>query len=176
MSALQPSLLPERPDARALAMDQFGRSLFSVTRDWRRVLGLRLRPHGLQEAAWRLLLHLDLLGGSAPQARLAERMGIETPSLVRLLDRMERDGWVRRVADASDRRIKQVRPTPRGRAIMAKVANEASTLRSWVLADLDLNELARINAALALLQSRLEVPAAALPSQTQSRRSPRPAK
>ena len=49
------------------------------------------------------------------QRQLAERMGIEGPSLVRHIDRMEMAGHVERVRDTVDRRIQRVRLTPKGR-------------------------------------------------------------
>jgi MarR family transcriptional regulator for hemolysin len=47
------------------------------------------------------------------QSDLAERMRIEAPTLVGVLDRMERDGWIQRIPDDNDRRKKLIRPTDR---------------------------------------------------------------
>lgn len=162
------------PELSLSAAELLGRQLFDVTREWRRVLGRRLRPHGLQEASWRLLLHLDLLGGEAPQARLAERLGIETPSLARLLDRMERDGWVQRHAHASDRRINLVRPTARGRAIMEQVAAEAAALRDSLLGALDARQIESLNLGLRSLGERLADPALSRPTALPSQQEVRP--
>jgi MarR family transcriptional regulator for hemolysin len=52
------------------------------------------------------------LEGSLSQTGLADRMRIEPPTLVGILDRMERDGWIRRDADKTDRRRKLIQPTP----------------------------------------------------------------
>lgn len=42
--------------------------------------------------------------GAATAGRLAERMGLSTGAVTRLIDRLEQSGYVRRVADPSDRR------------------------------------------------------------------------
>ncbi|MFC3147439.1 MarR family winged helix-turn-helix transcriptional regulator [Piscinibacterium candidicorallinum] len=156
----EPSLIFPEPSERVLLMDATARQLFALTREWRRVLGERLAPHGMNEASWRLLLHLDFLGGSVAQARLAEQMGIETPTLVRLLDRMVRDGWVQRRAHEHDRRINLVEPTERGRAIMKQVSAEAASLRLAVFAGLDDGDLAALAGALDRLHEALQAPAA----------------
>lgn len=46
-----------------------------------------------------------------PQGELASLLGITPASAVRLIDRMERDGWVKRLSDPRDRRVKLVEPT-----------------------------------------------------------------
>jgi DNA-binding MarR family transcriptional regulator len=45
-----------------------------------------------------------LVEGPAPAGRLAQRTGLTTGAITGLIDRLERAGWVRRVADPTDRR------------------------------------------------------------------------
>lgn len=70
----------------------------------------RLSEHELSSAQWRMLLCLFRTGPSC-QARLAEWLEIEPISVSRMIDRMAQGGWVERVPDLADRRIKQVVPT-----------------------------------------------------------------
>jgi DNA-binding MarR family transcriptional regulator len=51
------------------------------------------------------------------QAELSRRVAIEEATMVRTLDRMERDGLVRRERDARDRRRMRIRLTERGGAL-----------------------------------------------------------
>jgi DNA-binding MarR family transcriptional regulator len=53
------------------------------------------------------------------QAELARRQRVEAPSMCRMVDRLERDGLVRRDRDEIDRRVIRVRITPEGRAAAA---------------------------------------------------------
>ncbi len=141
-----------------------GRALFDVVRHWRSALGRRLAPHGLSEATWRVLLHIDLLGGRATQAVLATRIGIEAPTMVRLLDRMERDGWVRRTPSAEDRRINWVEPTAEGRKVIRKVSSAASDMRRHAFAGLTLQDMEQFLAMLGRVEARLDDATAAVRS------------
>ena len=49
--------------------------------------------------------------GEASQTELADMLRIEPSGVVRLVDRMERAGWIMRSSDPLDRRRKIVRPT-----------------------------------------------------------------
>lgn len=90
-------------------------ALNDVARGWRSRLDERLRPLGLSCAMWAVIRHLA--NGSPPQTQreLAEAVGIEGPTLVRLLDRLEQVGMARRVPDPEDRRIKRVELTEQAR-------------------------------------------------------------
>ena len=48
------------------------------------------------------------------QAQLARRVAIEQPTMVRTIDRMERDGLVTRTPDPNDRRASRITLTDRG--------------------------------------------------------------
>ena len=58
------------------------------------------------------LAHLIALG-TMPQKELAELLTITPASTVRLVDRLVRDGWVERIPDPDDRRVKLISPTPK---------------------------------------------------------------
>jgi MarR family transcriptional regulator for hemolysin len=57
---------------------------------------------------WAVIRRLATGQAALTQRELAEAVGIEGPTLVRLLDRLEQVGIARRVSDPSDRRIKRV--------------------------------------------------------------------
>jgi DNA-binding MarR family transcriptional regulator len=79
---------------------------------------------GLSAAQWRLMVRVTKEEGVA-QARLAELLEIEPISVSRLIDRMEEAGWIERRADASDRRVRMIFPTPRARQAYAQVKSLA---------------------------------------------------
>ena len=76
----------------------------------RRALNAELAQQGITMRQWEVLASLAL-GGELSQSELAERLGIEAPTLVGILDRMERDGWLERYACPQDRRRKRIRCT-----------------------------------------------------------------
>ena len=83
-------------------------ALNDVARAWRSRLDERLRPLGLSSAMWAVIRRLASGQAALTQRELAEAVGIEGPTLVRLLDRLEEHGIARRVSDPRDRRIKRV--------------------------------------------------------------------
>jgi MarR family transcriptional regulator for hemolysin len=121
---------PSGSDQRAA----FGALVGQVARRWRALIDLRLKEYGLTEATWRPLLHLSKFEAPPRQTDLADSLSIEGPSLVRLLDTLERDGYILRCAD-SDRRTKTIRLTLRGETLQRKIAAVVADTRSQVLAD-----------------------------------------
>jgi len=115
--------------------------LGEVSRSWRAKLDERLRPLGLSQSRWMVLLHLSRRGDGVVQKALAEWMGIEGPTLVRILDRMTEDGWIERRESPSDRRSKTVHLTPQSRAIIEQISAVAAQLRGELLADIPEAEL-----------------------------------
>ena len=75
-----------------------------LTRRWRQVLDAEFQSAGLTDATWRPLLHLHLLGDGVRQKDLAASIGIEGPSLVRLIDTLVMKGLIQRSEDGTDRR------------------------------------------------------------------------
>ena len=60
-----------------------------LARRWRAFLDTALQDAGLTEAAWAPLMHLHRLGDGVQQKILAARIGIDTSTLVRLIDILE---------------------------------------------------------------------------------------
>ncbi len=81
----------------------------------------RLKGTGVSPAQFLALAHLVALGPLS-QSELVDRLSITKATGVRLIDRMERDGWVMRQADATDGRVKRVVPTRKAMEIWEKVS------------------------------------------------------
>ena len=111
----------------------FGFLLQEVTTRWRQLLDRRMQPMGLSQATWRALFHLELRCDGKPQRELAESMGIEGPTLVRLLDTLEYSGLVERREAPTDRRAKLVSLTPDARPLLADLHAAADSLRDDLL-------------------------------------------
>lgn len=58
-------------------------------------------------------------------------------TIVRVVDELEKDGLIQRVADDADRRVKLIQLTEDGRALAAKVEKSAARLRAIFLGDFD---------------------------------------
>ncbi len=140
------------PDA-ALTAEDFPRLLQRAAADWRKVLDDRLRPLGLSFATWSVLSQLRKLDGPS-QGALAGALGLADPTLVRLLDHLERDALVERRA-APDRRIKHVYLTARGEELSAAVGRIAGHLRREAMRDIAIEDVEHATALLARVQARL---------------------
>ena len=85
----------------------FGFILNDVARLLRTTFDRRVKSLGLTRSQWWVLNHLFRNDG-VTQSELADMLEIEKATLGRLLDRLEAKGWVRREADAADRRARRV--------------------------------------------------------------------
>jgi MarR family transcriptional regulator for hemolysin len=112
---------------------EFGLRLVQMAHRWRRVLDESLRPTGLSQSTWRTLFHLAHMGDGILQKDLAIAIGIEGPSLVRLLDNLEKEGLIERRAAANDRRGKTLHLTALGRARHREVMAIADEVRAQLL-------------------------------------------
>ena len=121
--------------------NEFGQVLFGTARAWRTKLDQRLRPLGLSQGKWRTLIHLSQGGNKLTQKEIAERMGIEGPTLAGLLDRLQEDGWVERRGSQNDRRCKIVHLQRRSKAVLEKIFNTAHELRHELVEDVPQDEL-----------------------------------
>jgi len=136
--------------------DRFGDALASVLKSWRSELDARLRPFGLSQARWQVLLKLLRASQPLAQCDLALRIGIEPASLVRLLDVLQEEGLVVREADLEDRRSKLVSLTDNGRKLSAALSIAAEALRAELLGSVEPEELVRCTAVLERLHQQIE--------------------
>lgn len=100
---------------------------------WRARLDERLRPWKMTQATWRTLWVLRLAEERYNQRSLATRLGIETPTMVHIVDRMESLGLVVREPDSRDRRQKFVAITEAGLKLAAEIEGEVLAVREEML-------------------------------------------
>lgn len=120
--------------------EQYAESMFLTTHAWRTVLDRRLRPLGFTLSRWLLLLHLSRNDGCTHR-ELAQSMGIEAATLVRLVDHMEKDGLLKRCPSETDRRVKHLRLSEAGNAAVLNIRSCASDLRHELLTGLSPAEI-----------------------------------
>ncbi|KQY19357.1 MULTISPECIES: MarR family winged helix-turn-helix transcriptional regulator [Rhizobium/Agrobacterium group] len=111
-------------------------ALASVNRKLRALFDARVKARGLTLSRARALFALSKRDG-LNQRELADELGIETPTIVRLLDGMEKQGFIERRVEASDRRAKQIHMTARGRNIAGEIDKLACEIREQVLGGVD---------------------------------------
>ena len=72
-----------------------------------RLFNRRVRDIGLTRSQWQTVYLLSRHDGLT-QTEIADRLVMAKPPLGKVIDRLEKDGWVQRRADGRDRRVKRV--------------------------------------------------------------------
>ncbi len=103
---------------------RFGMQLGHLTRGWRAELDRRLAGLGLSQARWLVLLHLARFFSEPPTQRELASVGVEGPTLARLLDSLEAQ-----VAVAEDRRAKKILLCDTALPLIEKIETIANVLR-----------------------------------------------
>jgi MarR family transcriptional regulator for hemolysin len=119
----------------------FTASLLQTGRQWRRITDQALVASNISEATAAPLIWIGRLGGGVRQITLASYVGIEGPSLVRLLDQLEAAELVIRKEDSSDRRAKTLWLTEKGKQFTAELEDILVGLRAQILADVSKEDL-----------------------------------
>ncbi len=119
-----------------------------------RALEKRLRNTEISPAQFIALAHLTALG-AMPQAELAGYLSTSPVSVVRLIDRMERDGWVERKPSAEDRRVNLVVPTARTEAIWGELSDHAKELVEHAYRGINKKELESVKKTLRRIRDNL---------------------
>lgn len=114
--------------------------LSKVNRKLRTLFDARAKSQGLTLARARLLMHLAKQDG-ATQAELAQALEVEQPSMVTLVDALEKKGLVTRRAVTGDRRAKGIFLTDGARQDADTILEFANELREQILKGVDENDL-----------------------------------
>jgi MarR family transcriptional regulator for hemolysin len=146
---------------------EIGRLITRLGRIWRRESDQALSDHGLSYATAIPLLVLSRQGENVRQGVLADELGIEGPSLVRLIDLLQAEGLVERREDPTDRRAKTLHLTPAGEAKVEETNRVLRRVRASLLKDIAPDDLAITFETLQRIEQRasrlLEAKASAKP-------------
>ena len=115
----------------------FTSELVIAGRLWKRMTRAVTAQFGVAEAGAAPLLWIGRMGEGVRQNALAERIGVEGASLVRVLDDLAAAGLISRAPDPTDRRANLLHLTAKGRALTVEVEREIEDLRERVLGQLD---------------------------------------
>ncbi|MBV8035377.1 MarR family transcriptional regulator [Roseateles sp.] len=136
--------------------ERFSLALHNTARIWRQAIDRRLKDQGVGQAGWMAIANIAKSREPLSQIELANRLGVEGPSVVSLVDRLVKLGLVGRVPSETDRRIKHVVLTEAGQQLYAKVRTAADGYRKELLAGIDRERLQAATALLEELQSKVE--------------------
>ena len=106
---------------------------------------------GLTGSRYQVLQELAAAGEAIPLGELAARASCVRSNMTQLVDRMEKDGLVRRVGAPRDRRTVRAELTPRGRERQKAGARTLAVLRRELLATVPAAQRVALGRVLAAL-------------------------
>jgi MarR family transcriptional regulator for hemolysin len=134
--------------------ESLGYWIYSVAHVMTRAMNEELGSLGITYRQWEVLCWLSFLG-EITQSELADQMRIEAPTLVGVIDRMERDGWIVREADPHDRRKKIIRATEKVEPMWEKMVDCAMRVRAKTIKDIPEEQLAAVRECLGQMRNNL---------------------
>ncbi|WP_111561107.1 MarR family winged helix-turn-helix transcriptional regulator [Rhizobium sp.] len=90
------------------------------------------------------------------QRELADRLELETPTLVRILDAMEGQGFVERRVAGSDRRAKEIYITETGKVVAGEIDDIAVSVRAQVISGIPERDLRTTLDTIRAMQANLQ--------------------
>jgi len=139
-----------------------GYMLSDVARLIRTIFDRRVRDIGLTRAQWLVLTRVYRRPGVS-QTELADMLEIDRASAGRMIDRMERNGWVERRPDRGDRRINRLHLTDEARKVHAAMWAIAESTVDDALSPLSATEREQYAELTAKVKGRLQNLAGATP-------------
>ncbi|MCG7361358.1 MarR family transcriptional regulator [Roseomonas sp. ACRSG] len=134
----------------------FGLRLMQLARHWRQAVDAGIRRDAFPDAGWRPLVYLHRASEPLRQKDLAALIGIEGPSLVRLLDSLVAAGLVVRAHDPEDRRARRLALTPAGLATAARIEVRLAEVEAELLRQVDSSALRMAMEAMGQIELALQ--------------------
>ena len=134
--------------------ENIGLLIHDVARLLRVLYDRQMASIGLTRSQWWLLTYLFFKDG-INQSELAILMDMEKAPLSRLLDRMEKKGWVIRKNENKDRRTKNIYLSETIKPLISSMRDKAAEYRSESLSILTDKERNKLKAILQILKQDL---------------------
>ena len=126
-----------------------------VARLMRTAFDRRVRGLGLTRSQWLVINRLHRRPG-ATQSELAEMLEVEKATAGRMVDRMEKKGWVVRRPDAADRRVNRLHLTAEADLLQLQLSQVADRTVDDALALLSPRERDRFSEAMRRVKRQLQ--------------------
>ena len=99
-----------------------------------------LNKTGINLVKSKVIFALNMQSGPT-QRELAEKIGVESPTLVPIIDKMEKDGYVKRKHDSKDRRIKRIYATAKADSMWDSMMECTAQIRKTSTRDISEHEI-----------------------------------
>jgi MarR family transcriptional regulator for hemolysin len=121
--------------------NSIGFVVYSASKMMQKAFDLELRDKtGINLTQSKVIFTLYMQSGPT-QRELADKIGVESPTLVPIIDKMEKDGYVKRKSDVNDRRIKRIYATAKADSLWDSMMECAGQIRKVSTKDLSEQEI-----------------------------------
>ena len=135
----------------------FGARLIAIARVYRRGVDRELARLGISDAMALPVMVIARQGGGIRLGALAERLGLEAPSVLRIVDHLVEKSLVTRGLDAADKRAKTLTLTPAGADMAAQVEQIMIEVRARLFEGVEEADLVAALRVIDRLESNLRV-------------------
>jgi len=122
----------------------------------RKLIDRRLQPLGLSRAQWSVLAILSNHEGLS-QSQISDELEIEKSTTGRLIDQVERSGWIERRPIPGDRRLWGIHLTDRARQLITEVESIVLNTRAEMLRGLSAEQQQTLSEMLQTVKVNLSV-------------------
>ena len=148
------NVLRMKPSQASDLDERFEKALRNTVMVWRQAVDRRLRRLGVSRVSWMTIAAATQARSPLSQSMLADTLAISPASLVQTIDRLVKDGLVKRESSTSDRRRKCIVVTDAGTHLCSLINDEVAALRRQLLVGIELVKLVQLTELL----EKLHVP------------------
>jgi DNA-binding MarR family transcriptional regulator len=153
MSVLQHEIKKKRPFESA--EQEVALNILRTSDQFQNRFGKLFREHGLTLSQYNVLRILRGEGQPLPCLEIADRMIQVVPAITGLIDRLEKEGLVRRERCTEDRRVVYISITDKGLAVLKQLDEPLLELHKHLLGHLSRGELKELSRLLEKARERL---------------------
>lgn len=154
MSSIMVCAAPD--DGRGQAQFELASAMVLASHRFKMRFAERFRDQGQTLSRRNILFMLANTPNGLIQSELADRLGVQAPTMVKLLDGLEKQGLISRRAVPGDRRAKLVVIEKAGAAVLADIDGEADAMRNEMFKGVSDADLATVQSVLDIVVRRLD--------------------
>ncbi len=116
--------------------DEIGFLIYKIQNSVRTQMDTQFKKHGLTFTQSQVLRFLEENGGKATQQQLQKKMNVSHPTMVGIIQRLEKNGFVEVTTDEEDRRFKVVHLTGKQEVLKTDLKNKKEEIDRKMYADI----------------------------------------